>query len=111
MAFNESSISPSMSTSAPGPSLLGTQTLNPKCTATKMNKRTYYALVAYAILFGSALALFISLFILVLIVVDLLFKAGFGYPAWSIVVAIIFVVLGLMMTKGAIFFLRRVRRM
>jgi hypothetical protein len=74
-----------------------------------MNERLYYTIVAYAALLVSALTLLIASIVLVLMIVSIFFELDFAYPPWSIVFGIFLVVIGLMMTKGAFSFLRRMR--
>jgi hypothetical protein len=74
-----------------------------------MAPRAYLIITAYAGLVASILILFVSSIILIIIFIDVIFRVGFGYPSWSIVPGILLVIVGAIMTKGALRFLKKVR--
>ena len=54
--------------------------------------------------------LLISLLIFIFMIVDIIFKIGFGYPSWSIIFGFLLVVIGFAMTKFGVFLVRRARK-
>lgn len=71
---------------------------------------SYRVMIAYSILIASLLMLLISLLIFIFMIVDIIFKIGFGYPSWSIIFGFLLVVIGFAMTKFGVFLVRRARK-
>ena len=76
----------------------------------KMRWATYYVVLAYFLLATSVATFLIALLITGLILVDIFFHAGFGYPKWSILFGILGPCLGYLMFRLTLDFLRRIRQ-
>jgi hypothetical protein len=74
-----------------------------------MNRNKYYLIVAYMMLGASTIAFLGNLIIMIIMLIDVIFGVGFGYPIWSIFAEMLIIALTLMMGTGAVFFLRKLR--
>jgi phosphoglycerol transferase MdoB-like AlkP superfamily enzyme len=71
--------------------------------------RLYYITIGYVFLFISVMTFVISLLISVIAVIDVVFKAGFGYPSWAVFVLAPLVVLGYFLIKLTLWNLKKWR--
>jgi hypothetical protein len=72
-----------------------------------MSTARYYAILAYGFLVLSVAVLIIAILITGLIFADAFLHAGFGYPRWSLLIALLVACLGYITFKCALNFLRK----